>query len=664
MSPDLDVPAAPYTGWTRKHWEDVADRLLAAPRRYATPGHGLIHLPGPASRSGRWSDAFEGFARTFVLAGFRLAGAGGADPDDLAGWYARGIASGVDPSSPERWPTIAERKQAAVEAASVAIALHETRPWIWDRLSDRARQQAVDWLAGMVGATMHDNNWVWFQNVVETFLASVGGPWDHGDIERNLAAHERWYLGDGWYTDGGTSNFDYYAGWAMHFYPAWYVRMGGPGAGELAETYRERLRRFLLDAQHLVAADGAPVFQGRSLTYRFAMLAPFWAGELSGASPLAPGLTRRLANGVLRHFVDRGAIGADGLLPLGWYGAFPRIRQLYSGGGSPYWASKGFAGLLLPPEHPVWTHEELPLPLERDDVLVSLPAPGWIVAGTTSDGIVRVVNHGTDRAVDGAPGADLPFYTRHGYATHAAPELLQRDARQPMDSTVALLDTDGVPSHRTSFVRVHVGGDAALGSRGRSRWWDLAAAGGDSAAATAWRIGPWLTTASVVRDGVEVRLARMDPADAESGRPGTADDDDPDAHLQTKTGPWRLHVGGYAVASDRVDTPLDRPVEVAAVTTDRGITSAVVALRGLDGAGVSTAVGTNPLGLRSAVPWVGTTGPVTPGEIHAAAVVLTGSPDIVDQAAAIRLDVSGDQVTIQWPSGERDTVVVPGPPTR
>lgn len=591
MSPDRDPRTVSPTGWTRRHWEEVADRLLAAPRRYATNGHALLHLPGPVSTSGRWSDGLEGFARTFLLAGFRLAGAGGADPDDLAGWYARGIAAGVDPSSAERWPTLGERMQAAVEAASVAIALHETRPWIWDRLSERTRQQTVDWLAGMVGATMYRNNWVWFQNIVETFLASVGGPWDEADIERNLAAHEGWYVRDGWYTDGGTSNFDYYAGWAMHFYPAWYVRMGGLGADKLTETYRERLGRFLLDAQHLVAADGAPLFQGRSLTYRFAMLAPFWAGELSGASPLEPGVTRRLANSVLGHFTDRGAIDADGLLPIGWYGAFLRIRQLYSGGGSPYWASKGFAGLLLPPDHPVWTDDELPLPVERADTRFMVRAPGWIVAGTVADGVVRVVNHGTERAADGAPGADLPFYTRHGYATHAAPELSQLDGQWPLDSTVALLDADGAPSHRTTFARLDVGGEAALGSRGRSRWWDASAAGGDSAAASTWRIGPWLTTASVVRGGVEVRLARVDLADPAFGRPGSAAYDDPDAHVPVVAGPLRLHVGGYAVASDRVHTTTGGAI----ASTDRGITSAVLGLRGLDDTAVTTAVGTNPL---------------------------------------------------------------------
>jgi hypothetical protein len=51
-----DPRLSPYTGWTRAHWEAVADQLLLAVRPYAMDGNALIGLPGPASRSGAWSD--------------------------------------------------------------------------------------------------------------------------------------------------------------------------------------------------------------------------------------------------------------------------------------------------------------------------------------------------------------------------------------------------------------------------------------------------------------------------------------------------------------------------------------------------------------------------------------------------------------------------------
>lgn len=644
MSPDPaavpeDRTLSPHTGWHRGHWEAVADRLLLAPRRYATPGRAQFRLPGPVSSSGAWSDGLEGYARTFLLAAFRLAGAGGTDPLHLAGWYAEGLAAGVDPESPERWPTLREIRQARVEAASIALALHETRPWIWDRLSDRTRAQTVDWLAGIVGTHDYANNWVWFQNIIEAFLRTVGGPWLPADITRNLERHESWYLGDGWYTDGGTRNFDYYAWWAMHLYPLWYGRiLSAAEDPDLAATYRGRLRTFLADAPFLVAADGASVLQGRSATYRFGMLAPYWAGAIFDASPLPPGLTRRVASGVLRYFLRHGAVDAEGLLPIGWHGAFPSVRQPYSGAGSPYWASKGLAGLLLSPDHPVWTEPESPLPVETGDTRRLLRQPGWIVSGTRADGVVRVINHGTDHARGDAAATDSPWYARHGYATHTAPDL---PPAEPWDNHVALLDESGRPSHRTPLRRVDIGA-AGMASASRVHWPDDGAAEQDTSTE---HTGPWLTTASVVRGPIEVRLARVDVA----------------AGPQPDRLPWRLHVGGWPVAAA---TPPSRSIsaDTATVTRADGLTSTVIALHHLDDCGAETATGANPLGSHSTTPWTRTTSGVRPGVIHAAVVILSADPRALTEAPQVRLTTTADTATVTWADGTRDRVPLPPPP--
>ena len=157
--------------------------MLLAVRPFASPAHGRVTLPGAEGGYGHAVDGLEGFARTFLLAGFRLAGEHGADPLGLAQWYADGIAAGVDPAaasdSPERWVRLPEHGQAKVEAASLALVLDLTRPWIWDRLSPLVQEQLVDYLSPAVGdATYPRNNWVWFRLVVQTFLRSVGGPYD------------------------------------------------------------------------------------------------------------------------------------------------------------------------------------------------------------------------------------------------------------------------------------------------------------------------------------------------------------------------------------------------------------------------------------------------------------------------------------------------------
>ena len=640
-SPPEDLRRSPFTGWTRAHWEAAADRMLLAVRPYAGPGHALISLPGPASRSGAWSDGLEGFARTFLLAAFRLAGADGHDPHGLAGWYAAGLATGTDPAAAQRWPRLDEIGQAKVEAASVVIALHETRPWIWDRLSDAVRARVLDWLAAFANARVPDNNWVWFRAVAAAFSRSAGGGWEQADIDYAITRTDDWYAGGGWYTDGGTRNFDHYNGWAMHLYPLWYCRIAGDRAEPgLAQRYRDRLRRYLDDAAHLVGGDGAPLFQGRSLTYRFAALAPFWAGALFAATPLPPGLTRRIASGMLKYFLSNGCLREDGTLSIGWHGEFPAIRQLYSGPGSPYWASKGFAGLLLPAAHPVWRAAEEPLPVERADFTRTARPPGWLISGTRADGIVRIANHGTDHDTNEADHTYDPFYCRWSYATRTGPVLTGPDAQGPgdiVDCAVALLDADGRASYRKPVQPVSAEGRTAV-SRHQACW-----AGTGEEPPT---LGPWITTASAVQGCWEVRLARLAPEVAEA--PVAA------------AGPWTLRLGGWAAAGNEPPTVTETQ-DTASVHGAGSLTSSITALHGSLVPGIQRPAGPHAFGRHAAVPYLTSAAPALPGHVYAAAIALTSLSDGPgDPPSVVVAHGPGDQATatITWPNGDQDQVIL------
>ncbi|MGW1343015.1 DUF2264 domain-containing protein [Kribbella sp. NPDC002412] len=332
--PGADRLLSSRTGYTRETWLAVADHLLDSLNPWFSPSGAQIRLPGRGSWSGADCDGLEGYARSFLLASFRIAATQG--DDRLVERYAPGLVAGAA----GEWPRLTPCSQQMVEAAAIAVGLHESRGWLWDRLDGPDQQKVVDWLSGFVGSRTWDNNWRLFQVVGEQFLASVGAPYSQDDIDSGLDRIEDWYVGDGWYTDGDGQNFDHYIGWAMHLYPGLWARMAGTAADERLTVYRDRLRRFLEDAVHLVGADGAPVHQGRSLCYRFAAAAPYWMGMLLDASPLTPGQTRRLCSGMLRHFVDHGVPDERGLLSLGWHHHFLPMTQPYSGPGSPYWASK------------------------------------------------------------------------------------------------------------------------------------------------------------------------------------------------------------------------------------------------------------------------------------------------------------------------------------
>ncbi|MFF1610440.1 DUF2264 domain-containing protein [Amycolatopsis sp. NPDC058278] len=646
-----DRRLSPYTGWTRAHWAAYADRLLAAAGKHRSPAGARIDLPGPASRNGRVSDGLEGFARTFLIAGFRVAGEGGADPAGLLEHYARGLAAGTDPASPEAWPRPDELGQSKVEAASIALVLQLTRPWLWDRLDDAVRDRVVAWLATVIGQPYPPINWVWFRIVVESFLREAGGPWSAADVEEDLAVHASLRRPGGWLSDGDERAYDHYTGWALHLYPLLWTHLfdvtGTLCPGSLRHQWGADLRGYLDDAVRLVGSDGSPLLQGRSLVYRFAAAAPFWVGALTGTSGLSPGLTRRVAGGMVRHFADRGA--PDGLLDLGWHHAWPAMRQAYSGPGSPYWAAKGLLGLALPAHHPVWTDVEEPLPIETGDVARVVPAPGWLVSGRRRDGIALVVNHGTDHAHPDDQRADAPLYARLGYSTATVPPL----GSAVPDNTVVVLDADGRASHRAGFSTCYAielpGGILAAASQGRVRWVDTS--GDDSPDHGSGRSGPLvpgpvLTVASVVRRGVEVRLARLDDVD-DPVRPR------PDAVHDSFTA---LRLSGWPVSGD---TP---PESGAASARTPELRSQVRPLRGFTTADVAVESGTSPLGEWTATPFVATDGPPEPGAVFAAVVVLDrGGPDDADPSLAVAAD--GRQVTLTWPDGVTAEVPLPAAPS-
>ncbi|WP_395244008.1 DUF2264 domain-containing protein [Agromyces sp. MMS24-K17] len=667
-------PLAPITGWGRADWLALADRMLDAGAAVNSPRHALLRFPGTPGGYGADVDALEGFARTWMLASFRIAG----DPERtgaLAARYAEGFDAGTDPASPERWLRPDEVDQAKVEAAALAIGLHLTRDVVWANLAPRVQANIVDYLSAMIGATYPPNNWAWFRIVSQQFLASVGADHSRDDIEADLDLLDGFFREGGWIADGASRSFDHYTGWALHLYPVIWESMlpaDDPFRARLPK-YRAALDAFLPDAAALVGADGGPLVQGRSLTYRFAAAAPFWAGALAGSTALEPGVLRRAASGVVSHFADRGAPDADGRLSLGWHHAWRPIAQNYSGTGSPYWAAKGMLGIALPESHPVWQAEELPLPVERGDLVRRIAAPGWLVSGTSADGIVRVVNHGTDHAHEGDLQTDAPLYTRLGYSTATAPLLAGPDASLHPDQAVAIV-VDGVPSARTGFtvepVDVVDGDGAGLEARGSAG--ATGATGAVVAASTAvahWvddvpphpdhghplpggtvRRGPLVTVVSVVRGPWEVRLVRVAP-----GGDGE--------HVDALPAGASLRVSGWPVSGDAVDREVG---DHAASATARGIRSRLVDLGGFAEAGVRESEDATFLGPRTATPWL-------------AAALESTLDDATDAAPAWRaaaVELSGDAVrvavpsvrtagdgtaSVAWGDGTTTSVGLPGP---
>lgn len=643
---------------SRQEWVAQADQLLDAARRWASASHARIDLPGAPGGYGSDVDGLEGFARTFLLAGFRIAGARGQGVDDLIAAYSRGITAGVDPSAPDRWVRLDEHPQAKVEAASIALILDLTRPWIWDRLDAVTQGRVIDYLAPAVGdPTYPPINWLWFRLVVQTFLRSVDGPWSKTDVRADLALHDTFRRAGGWLADGTGRAFDHYTGWALNLYPVLWGRM--QGAEELADGRTaddvETLDRYLQDAVHLVGGDGSPLLQGRSLIYRFAAAAPFWAGVIAEVPSLSPGLLRHAADAIVGHFTAHGVPDADGLLSAGWHHPWPRLAQSYSGPGSPYWAVKGLLGVALPADHPVWSAPAEPLPIERGDVLRAVEAPGWLVSGTRADGVVRVVNHGTDHAHEGDAVGDSPLYARLGYSTATSPLLDAEAWTDPLEQSVAVLGGADRASHRAGMTMLRcaiVGeGEAAVGvaaSRVHAHWLEPDAEQHDHGSGRVGAAEPAgeLEVTSLVRGPWEVRIVRVRDLAATAtsvrvgGWPVLADGDLTSILLPVPAPSGLRGTGGSPAPDPRatVETrpdagPLGGPTHVPVLTYPARNDDVIVTLLGL-----ARAVAPHPAD--------------APASAAETADAAASALDPADAPAPVTLvDGPDGQVQVTWPDG-------------
>ena len=249
------------------------------------------------------------------------------------------------------------------------------------------------------------------------------------------------------------------------------------------------------------------------------------------------------------------------------------MTQVYSGPGSPYWASKGFLGLLLPADHPVWTDVEQAGPVATDDSVRVLHAPGFLLSSTAADGVVRLANHGSDNYPGIVPGDD-PHYSRLAYSTHTAPEYCA-----PLDNHMAVLDILDAPSRRTVIHRRQTTTPDTLASAHRPVW-------GDEAVETD---SPWrISSATAVR------------------------------------GPWELRV--HVVESDTPQTATVREGGYAA-PAHGAVTSHLIPVLGTGLSGLEHALGTNPMAAETLIPWRTGEHPGT-RSVHGSLAVLTGDPEV------------------------------------
>lgn len=335
-------------------------RLLQPLKPHYSEGGARVDLGVTSTHYENDSIQMEAFARP--LWGLVPFWAGGGSEPDFEELYRRGFENGPDPDHPEYWRKCRHYDQKFCEMAAVAYGILFAPDKVWEPLSDRGRDNLVEWLWEINRFECVASNWQWFCILTNLALKTVGRPYSRERLDFGLRRIEEYYDDGGWYHDGAGGEKDYYNPFVMVSYGLLYAMFMEREEPERCARFRQRAREFAKDYVYWFGGDGASIAYGRSLTYRFAQGAFFSVALLAGEEVLPLPVMKGIIVRHLAWWLDHPIYDNAGVLTVGY--AYPNLQmsETYNAPGSPYWALKTFAFLALPDDHPFWAAECAPLP--------------------------------------------------------------------------------------------------------------------------------------------------------------------------------------------------------------------------------------------------------------------------------------------------------------
>lgn len=468
--PATDFELSPYTGWTRAHWEYILARMTYGYAQIAERSGSPARVLYPDDRRGLPDsvDAIESFARIASVWGAWLRNP--ANPAilnfqgneiNLETILYQALLDGTDPSNSHTyWGDIGHLDQRIVESADIAVTLWMSRERVFDKMTAAEQAQVMAWLAQVDGKGTYTDNWILFTAMAQTVRRRLGFPAPEDDLDRRLMQIDEFYRGDGWYVDGPTNEFELYNAWMFGWHYFLWTWIDGDRRPEHRQRVLERGRSFIAAFLHFFGANGAYPAWGRSIVYRFAALAPFAVGHFLKIAPDDPGLLRRVSSGCIRYFYEGGLFDPqDHFVRQGYHGDFPAAGEAYISPGSPYWCCHGLFALTLDRDDPFWTATESPLPVEREDFELVLPAPGFVLSGRKETGQVLLLNSRSGQEHDFPRHNYTSKYGKLAYSTHLPFNVLPVRGSYAPDAMVSLTHDGKTFAHRT-YTRA---GDVAPG---------------------------------------------------------------------------------------------------------------------------------------------------------------------------------------------------------
>lgn len=282
---------------------------------------------------------------------------------ELCEWLRRVLRDGTGKDSDKRFDKNAQSlgisffaNQSVTELAGLLIGIYFARGAVFDPMPDEQKEQLAHYTLYWAETALKDswpNNHYWFPMFCILIMDKLGYRHPNYDqlIEFGFSQLEGLYLSKGWYSDGAFGRFDYYEAWAHNVYPLlWCLIDEGC---DKKEIYKKRTEEFLKEYVFWFDEQGAfPPF-GRSLSFRFAAVAPFALAALAGCE-MDYAAAREITMKNMRYFRKNISLNADGTLAAGYFYDSNSIIESYMSDGAQYWFTKGFIALLMPESHPFW----------------------------------------------------------------------------------------------------------------------------------------------------------------------------------------------------------------------------------------------------------------------------------------------------------------------
>ena len=302
----------------------------------------------------------EAFARPlWGLVPFWTGGGSDAEFEEL---YRKGLEAGSDPSHPDYWHTCRDYDQKFCEMAAIAFGMLFCPEKVWEPLSERGKDNLVEWLWEINRHECCACNWQFFSIMTNVALYKAGRPYDKKRLQEGLDCIDAYYDTGGWYNDGNGGDKDYYNPFVMVTYGMVYARFMEKEDPERCRRFIERALTFGKDYIYWFSEDGSTFAYGRSMTYRFAQAAYFSVCVLCGVEVFPLPVLKGILARHLTHWLNLPIWDNADILTIGY--AYPNLQmsESYNAPGSPYWAMKAFMFLGLPEDHPFWAAECAPLP--------------------------------------------------------------------------------------------------------------------------------------------------------------------------------------------------------------------------------------------------------------------------------------------------------------